>query len=62
MREVEVFDQNGVNRALHKPATQSHTSSTAINYREASRAVNGDLSDCSHTDEEYTGKYHFDQM
>ena len=57
LREVEVFDQNGVNRALHKPATQSSTHGCF----EAPKAVNGDLNDFSHTLED-TVKYHFDQM
>ena len=43
MREVQVFDTSGVNRALNKPATQSSFSSPASN------AVNGNLNDMSHT-------------
>jgi hypothetical protein len=47
MREVQVFDStSGVNRALNKPATQSSTSD------EASKAVNGNLDDFSHTNNE----------
>ena len=50
MREVQVFDNSGVNRALNKPATQS---STYILHSwgsdEASKAVNGNLTDFSHT-------------
>ena len=40
MREVQVFDQNGVNVALQKKATQSGTSSNP-----ASNAVNGNMTD-----------------
>ncbi len=39
MREVEVFDQDNVNKALDKPATQSSTDSG----RSASYAVDGSL-------------------
>ena len=53
LREVQVFDQNGVNRALNKPATQS---STTPGY-EASKIVNGNLNDMSHTNWE-AGMYH----
>ncbi len=51
MREVEVWDQNGINVALYKVATQS---STAV--ESASKAVNGILTDMSHTSFE-SGKY-----
>ncbi len=53
LREVEVWDQNGMNVALNKTATQS---STWPGYP-ASNAVNGDMTDYSHTSED-TGKYH----
>jgi len=53
MREVQVFDQNGVNHALNKLATQS---STTPGY-EASKAVNGNLNDNSHTNSD-AGMYH----
>jgi hypothetical protein len=53
MREVKVFDTSGVDRALSKTATQS---STSQGYP-ASKAVNGDLGDFSHTDNE-AGMYH----
>ena len=45
MREVQVYDMNGVNHALNKLATQSSTESG----EEASKAVNGNLNDWSHT-------------
>jgi hypothetical protein len=45
MREVQVYDTSGVNRALNKPATQSSTTASG----EASKAVNGALNDNSHT-------------
>jgi hypothetical protein len=51
MREVQVFDTSGVNRALNKPATQSSTSD------EASKAVNGNLNDNSDTNYD-AGMYH----
>ena len=58
MREVQVFDTSGVNRALNKPATQS---STYILHSDgsspASMAVNGNLGDFSHTYSE-AGMYH----
>ena len=58
MREVQVFDTRGVNRALNKPATQSsdydgHTWGPDL----ASKAVNGDLNDFSHTFND-AGMYH----
>jgi hypothetical protein len=53
MREVEVFDTSGVNRALNKPATQSST----YYYYPASKAVNGDRNDYSHTNND-AGMYH----
>ena len=49
MREVEVYDTSGVNRALNKPATQSSTFAVGD---PASTAVNGNLNDFSHTLEE----------
>ena len=45
MSEVQVFDQNGSNVALNKPATQSSTETGSP----ASKAVNGDLTDASVT-------------
>jgi hypothetical protein len=46
MSEVQVFDQNGLNLALNKPATQSSTNSYPANVpRPASNAVNGELTD-----------------
>ena len=53
MREVLVFDTMGVNRALNKPATQSSTWFGA----DASNAVNGNLNDISHTNND-AGTYH----
>ena len=53
LREVQVYDTIGVNRALNKYATQS---STYIEHSwgpdPASKAVNGDLNDYSHTNSE----------
>ncbi len=46
LREVEVFDLDSVNRALNKPAFQSST------FYDAANAVNGNLSDFSHTENE----------
>jgi hypothetical protein len=46
LKEVQVFNRNGVNVALNKPATQS---STPAGYPPASKAVNGDLTDSSVT-------------
>jgi hypothetical protein len=58
MREVQVFDMNGVNRALNKPANQSSTY-TLHDWGSdpASKAVNGNLTDfsCTNFDE---GTYH----
>ena len=51
LREVEVFDQNGVNRALNKPATQS-----SLDGGEATWAVDGNLSTISHSGNDH-GKY-----
>ena len=48
MRKVQVYDMNGVNHALNQLATQSRTYSG----EEASKAVNGDLTDNSHTFED----------
>ena len=45
LREVQVFNRNGVNVALNKPATQSSTETGSP----ASKAVNGDLTDSSVT-------------
>ena len=53
MREVEVFDTSGINRALNKPASQSSTAAG----EEASKAVNGALNDLSHTNND-AGIYH----
>ena len=53
MREVQVFDTSGVNRAMNKPATQSSTDGS----NPASKAVNGELTDFSHTHYE-AGMYH----
>jgi hypothetical protein len=49
MREVQVFDQNNVNRALEKRATQSSTSFDCGANNNASNAVNGNMTDMSHT-------------
>jgi hypothetical protein len=52
MREVQVFDTSGVNRALNKSATQSSTDighSWGSDSDPASNAVNGNLNDSSHT-------------
>jgi hypothetical protein len=48
MREVQVFDTSGVNIALNKSATQSSTDTGHSWF--ASKAVNGNLNDFSHTD------------
>jgi hypothetical protein len=46
MREVQVFDHNGVNVALNKNAAQSSTASYPTNVlHPASNAVNGNLAD-----------------
>jgi hypothetical protein len=47
MREVQVYDTSGVNRALNKSASQSSTYTSSGD--EASKAVNGNLNDWSHT-------------
>jgi subtilisin-like proprotein convertase family protein len=53
MREVEVLDTSGVNRALNKYATQSSTYLwNNITPKPASLAVNGNLNDLSHTQNE----------
>ncbi len=57
LREVQVFDQSAINRALNKPASQS---STYWMPGVASKAVNGDLNDSTHTNFD-DGKYHIDQ-
>ena len=54
MREVEVWDHNGVNVALNKTASQSDTASDWG----AERAVNGIFTDHSETQLD-SGKYHF---
>lgn len=46
LAELQVFDSNGVNRALNKPATQS---STMFPGKPASNAVDGDSSTFTHT-------------
>ncbi|KAL3817435.1 hypothetical protein ACHAXA_001442, partial [Cyclostephanos tholiformis] len=51
LREVEVFDQNAVNMALNKPATQSSNTRFDVQW-----AVDGSLDTFSHTDLD-TGKY-----
>ncbi len=56
MREVQVFDQNNVNRALNKTATQSSTAIDCGVNKPASNALNGNLMDISHTMFE-SGKY-----
>ena len=53
MREVQVFDTSGFNHALNKPASQSSTAAG----EEASKAVNGNLGDRSHTNND-AGIYH----
>ncbi len=46
-----MFDQNGINMALNKAATQSSTGTPGVGWkRSASNAVNGNLNDMSHTD------------
>ena len=45
LKEVQVFNRNGVNVALNKTATQSSTETGSP----ASKAVNGDLTDSSVT-------------
>ncbi len=45
LKEVQVFDKNGVNVALNKTATQSSTETGSP----PSKAVNGDLTDSSVT-------------
>jgi hypothetical protein len=53
MREVQVYDTSGVNRALNKYATQSSTYLwDNITPKPAALAVNGDLTDLSHTNSE----------
>ncbi len=53
IREVEVYDQNGVNRALNKPASQSSTYTYDYNGKtvtvDASYAVDGNWETNSHT-------------
>ena len=46
LKEVQVFNRNGVNVALNKTATQSSTKQSST---PASKAVNGDLTDYSLT-------------
>ena len=55
MREVEVFDTRGVNRALNKPASQS-SNHPGFGWS-ASNAVNGNFNDFSHTKSEDAGTY-----
>jgi hypothetical protein len=53
MREVQVYDTSGVNRALYKSATQSSTNIWhSWGSDPASKAVNGNLNDYSHTNSE----------
>ncbi|KAL7552708.1 hypothetical protein ACHAWF_015942 [Thalassiosira exigua] len=51
LAEVRVLDQDGVNRAFHKPTTQSsdHTKHLYKSRGEASNAVDGELGDFSQT-------------
>ena len=58
MSEVQVFDQNGSNVALNKPATQSSTETGSTS---ASNAANGILTDHSHTHLDQ-GKYTHSQL
>jgi hypothetical protein len=58
LREVQVFDTSGVNRALNKPATQSSTyDGHHWGPDPASKAVNGNLNDFSSTKND-VGMYH----
>ena len=52
LREVEMFDQNGVNRALNKPTSQSSDMLFDV-HGPSSRAVDGTLDTFSHTDYDY---------
>ncbi len=61
MSEVQVFDKNGVNRALNKPATQSSTLNE-LNANDASRAVNGVLNDLTHTKNDAGKHYTQEQL
>ena len=54
MREVEVWGKNGTNVALNKDANQSSTYNAES---VASNAVDGTLTNISHTDNDQ-GKYH----
>jgi len=57
MREVEVFDTSGVNRALNNPASQSSTNSNLVfGLCSASNSVNGNFNDISITESE-SGTY-----
>jgi hypothetical protein len=55
LREVEVFDLNGVNRALNKPTSQSSDMLFDV-HGPSSQAVDGILDTFSHTDID-NGKY-----
>ncbi len=58
MREVQVFDKNGLNVALNKPATQSGTSEYPPGVSHpASDAVNGDVTDFGSFSGYQAGKY-----
>ena len=61
MSEVQVFDQNGVNVALGKTATQSSTITGSSSASSASNAVNGIFTDFSHTGLDQ-GKYTHSQL
>ena len=64
MSEVQVFDQNGVNVALNKPARQSSTYSSSSAWsasNTASNAVNGIFTDFSCTGLDQ-GKYTHSQL
>ena len=59
LNEVEVFDNENVNRALTKTASQSSTWTTDKGYEHsASLAVDGDLTTYTHTNGAQQGKYH----
>jgi hypothetical protein len=57
LREVEVYDQSGINRALNKPAAQSSTYTYGDITIDARYAVDGSLETNSHTNQD-NGKYH----
>ena len=53
LAEIQVLDSSGTNIALNKPAVQSSTySGHASHDFRASKAINGDLTDFMHTNEE----------